>query len=168
MATHPISPPALPPSSSTAQIPTISLALPLPQLLPALRSALFTHGFLYLTDHGVPGHITSDLISILPALFSLSEDEKEAVALEKSPHFLGYSAVGAEQTAGKRDEREQFEFANELESEVWREGEEWRGLAGPNQVSGWLQRAVVFAVEISTACGDFDDPIFIPVARLFR
>jgi isopenicillin N synthase-like dioxygenase len=104
------------------------------ELLSDLRYALTSVGFLYISSHGIPETITSDLVDALPRLFSLSEQEKKEVALDKSPHFLGYSATGAEKTAGRTDAREQFEFATEL-TDDWREGQPLaEKLRGPNQV----------------------------------
>lgn len=96
-------------------IPILSLSTPKPQLLPALHQALTTTGFLYITNHGVPENVIADLVAILSALFALPESAKDAVALSNSPHFLGYSRLGAEVTAGRVDRREQYEFANELD-----------------------------------------------------
>jgi isopenicillin N synthase-like dioxygenase len=51
-----------------------------------------------------------------------------------SPHFLGYSSVGSEMTAGRTDAREQFEFATEL-APIWHPGLPlYEHLVGPNQV----------------------------------
>jgi isopenicillin N synthase-like dioxygenase len=56
------------------------------------------------------------------------------VALHNSPHFLGYSQIGSETTAGVQDQREQFEFATELPN-TWSEGKpRYELLKGPNQV----------------------------------
>jgi isopenicillin N synthase-like dioxygenase len=83
------------------------------QVLMELRHALLNIGFLYLVNHSVPASTVSDLLGILPPLFTLPEEAKQEVALVKSPAFLGYSSFGGETTAGKQDQREQFEFANE-------------------------------------------------------
>ncbi|KAI3331644.1 2OG-Fe(II) oxygenase superfamily protein [Xylariaceae sp. AK1471] len=127
-------------TTSFEAIPSIDLSLAndpstLPQLLQDLRHALVDVGFLYISNHGVHSPVISDLVSELPKLFSLGKDAKRAVALENSPHFLGYSGVGSENTAGRVDLREQFEFATELTA-TWREGEElplYERLRGPNQ-----------------------------------
>jgi isopenicillin N synthase-like dioxygenase len=103
-------------------------------LLSDLRHALTDVGFLYVFNHGISKTVISDLVDALPRLFSLSQQEKEEVALKKSPHFLGYSDTGAERTAGKTDAREQFEFATELLDE-WKKGQPLaERLKGPNQV----------------------------------
>uniref|UniRef100_A0A8H7TTI2 Fe2OG dioxygenase domain-containing protein n=1 Tax=Bionectria ochroleuca TaxID=29856 RepID=A0A8H7TTI2_BIOOC len=102
------------------------------QLLSDLRYALTEVGFLYIENHGVPTNLISDLKNALPRLFSISPESKAEVALENSPHFLGYSGDGAETTAGKSDRREQFEFATELDA-TWKEGLPLRErLRGPN------------------------------------
>ncbi|TGJ87496.1 hypothetical protein E0Z10_g1322 [Xylaria hypoxylon] len=125
-------------TTSFDAIPTIDLSLAnhpetLPQLLEDLRHAIVGVGFLYISNHGVPSPVISDLVSALPELFSLSEETKREVALENSPHFLGYSGVGSENTGGAVDLREQFEFATELAA-TWREGSPlYEHLRGPNQ-----------------------------------
>ncbi|KAJ9617204.1 hypothetical protein H2200_000925 [Cladophialophora chaetospira] len=99
-------------------IPTIDLSLASsphtrPTLLTSLRHALLNIGFLYISNHGISTSIIQDLLDTLPPLFSLSDEVKKSAALVHSPHFLGYSSFGHETTAGQRDQREQFEFANE-------------------------------------------------------
>jgi isopenicillin N synthase-like dioxygenase len=121
------------------EIPTIDLRLAddlttRPAVLDKLRHALTDVGFLYLSNHQVPSAVTEALTNSLPGLFGLSQEAKDEVALENSPHFLGYSAVGSEVTAGKTDAREQFEFATEL-APIWRPGLPlYERLVGPNQV----------------------------------
>ncbi|KAL1895412.1 hypothetical protein Sste5346_005218 [Sporothrix stenoceras] len=123
---------------SFSEIPTLDLAwandaVRRPQLLAQLRHALVDVGFLYVARHGVPEQVVDDMIKVLPALFSLADDEKEAMNLHNSPHFLGYSATGAETTAGQADRREQVEFATEL-SANWTPGQPvYERLRGPNQ-----------------------------------
>ncbi|KAI1126217.1 2OG-Fe(II) oxygenase superfamily protein [Nemania abortiva] len=131
-------------TTSFEAIPTIDLSLAndpntLPNVLQDLRHALVDVGFLYVSNHGVPSPVIADLVSALPGLFSLSEEAKRAVALENSPHFLGYSGVGSENTGGRVDLREQFGFATELPA-TWREGLPLcERLRGPNQ---WPNRDV--------------------------
>jgi isopenicillin N synthase-like dioxygenase len=104
------------------------------KLLTDLRHAVTNVGFLYVKNHGVSNIVVESLVNALPLLFSLSEQEKEYVALKKSPHFLGYSGTGSETTAGKIDQREQFEFATELVDD-WEQGQPLaERLKGPNQV----------------------------------
>ncbi|KAH7092021.1 2OG-Fe(II) oxygenase [Paraphoma chrysanthemicola] len=103
------------------------------ELLEDLRHAVTSIGFLYVSNHGVPTHVIQSLVVALPKLFALPEEEKTKVALENSPHFLGYSGTGSETTAGQIDKREQYEFATELQDD-WREGQPSADrLKGPNQ-----------------------------------
>jgi isopenicillin N synthase-like dioxygenase len=125
-------------ASNFQSIPVIDLLLTKPptrpQLLRQLRQALTEVGFLYISNHGVPQSVISDLQAVLPRLFDLDQGRKDAVALHHSPYFLGYSQVGSEKTAGREDRREQFEFATELE-ESWAAGRPlYERLRGPNQV----------------------------------
>ncbi|KAI2733740.1 hypothetical protein CBS147332_755 [Penicillium roqueforti] len=125
-------------TSNFKSIPVIDLSLansPLarPKLLQELHHALTCIGFLYITNHDVPQDVISDLKDALPKLFALDPAVKEEVALHNSPHFLGYSQVGSETTAGVADKREQFEFATEL-PDLWRAGLPlYERLKGPNQ-----------------------------------
>lgn len=116
--------------SEFTQIPILDLSLaPTPESLTSLRHILTDVGFLYISNHGVS---SSDLVTLLPALFDLPDHAKHDIALGKSPHFLGYSAAGTETTAGNVDQREQVEFATELAEVV--DGSLWDRLRGPNQV----------------------------------
>ncbi|PNY21248.1 2-oxoglutarate-dependent dioxygenase DIN11 [Tolypocladium capitatum] len=127
----------LSPTHSFTEIPRLDLSLASdaetePRLLRQLRYALTQVGFLYVENHGVPAGTISDVVDALPALFALPAEAKAEVALGNSPHFLGYSGVGSETTAGGPDRREQFEFANELTA-TWAEGMPLRDrLRGPN------------------------------------
>ncbi|KAF7547050.1 hypothetical protein G7046_g9131 [Stylonectria norvegica] len=125
-------------SHDFTHIPIIDLSLAedpstLPGLLSDLRTALTEVGFLYVSNHSVSPSVIERLVNILPRLFTLPEEAKKSIALENSPHFLGYSGAGAESTAGKADQREQVEFATELE-ETWKPGMPlYERLRGPNQ-----------------------------------
>ncbi|KPM43463.1 hypothetical protein AK830_g3118 [Neonectria ditissima] len=120
------------------QIPILDLSLSddpatLPDLLSRLKAALTEVGFLYIANHGVPPSVTADLVRLLPALFALPAEAKTAIALERSPHFLGYSGAGTETTAGGADHREQVELATELDARTPGAGPPCEGLRGPNQ-----------------------------------
>lgn len=143
-------------------IPTINLSLATdpstrPQVLQDIRHALLDVGFLYLSNHGIAESVIHDLVDLLPTLFALPDHVKDSVALAQSPHFLGYSKFGSETTARVQDQREQFEFANELPDRYGEGYEGGRGdgsgtlplytrLQGPNQ---WLQH--------TDGSGDDDD-----------
>ena len=84
------------------------------QLLTQLHDALFNVGFLYVKNHGIPESTFSALTSKLPSLFDLSAESKSKLSKLNSPHFLGYNGFAEETTLGKKDLREQFDFATEL------------------------------------------------------
>ncbi|KAI1137779.1 Clavaminate synthase-like protein [Hypoxylon sp. FL0543] len=125
-------------ATSFSEIPVIDLSLADDEstkslLLGSLRSALTEVGFLYVSNHGIPARVIDGLVNALPTLFDLDDKAKKSVALENSPHFLGYSGVGSENTGGKADRREQFEFATELTAS-WHPGAPlYERLRGPNQ-----------------------------------
>jgi isopenicillin N synthase-like dioxygenase len=83
-------------------------------LLHRLRDALFDVGFLYIKNHGVPESTISNLVDFLPPLFDLPNESKARISKLNSPHFLGYSGFAEETTLGKKDLREQFDFATDL------------------------------------------------------
>jgi isopenicillin N synthase-like dioxygenase len=127
------------PAQSFTEIPRLDLSLAQTdsknELLSQLRQALTDVGFLYIYGHGVPAEVIDRMVKALPRLFALPAETKHSIALEESPHFLGYSSAGSETTAGKVDLREQVEFATELIA-TWDEGEPlYERLRGPNQVS---------------------------------
>lgn len=108
--------------------------------LDQLREAVVNVGFLY-AKSDFPEHLVDELKALLPALFSIPESEKAQIELENSPHFLGYSAIGSEITAGKSDQREQFEFVSS-QDEMWQPGLPlYLRLTGPNQYPSSLPEA---------------------------
>jgi isopenicillin N synthase-like dioxygenase len=80
-----------------------------PVFVENLRDALVNVGFFYLRN----APISPDLQSVFTAksleLFQLPLDKKLEIEMVNSPHFLGYSKLGAEITALKQDHREQFD-----------------------------------------------------------
>ncbi|ODH29048.1 hypothetical protein ACO22_03824 [Paracoccidioides brasiliensis] len=126
------------PAYAFSEIPTIDLSLAespatKPELLEQLHHALVSVGFLYVSNHGVPNETIANLVDVLPHFFSLPDWAKEEIALHNSPHFLGYSSVGAETTGGKADRREQVEFATELNTTYAPGRHLYEKLRGPNQ-----------------------------------
>ena len=73
---------------------------------------------------------TKLLLSYVPKLFDLPQEKKDAIWMENSQHFLGYTRLGSELTKGKTDQREQFDFATEYECR-WKPGDpEYKKLHG--------------------------------------
>jgi isopenicillin N synthase-like dioxygenase len=148
--------------TSFTRIPVIDLALAddhrtRPTLLVDLHHAITEVGFLYISNHGVSADVTNSVKSILPRLFALSPTAKHQVALENSPHFLGYSGVGTETTDGAADSREQFEFGTELKA-TWQPGAPYsERLRGPNQVS--------YSAEVKQVTDSSKWPEELPEAR---
>uniref|UniRef100_A0A7S1B101 Fe2OG dioxygenase domain-containing protein n=1 Tax=Noctiluca scintillans TaxID=2966 RepID=A0A7S1B101_NOCSC len=71
-------------------------------------------GFFVLT--GMPQHVCSlndNLLTAARFFFELEEEEKERISYSRSPQFRGFMKLGKENTAGRRDEREQIEFGRE-------------------------------------------------------
>ncbi|KAF5012828.1 hypothetical protein FDECE_1117 [Fusarium decemcellulare] len=100
--------------------------------LQTLQHALFGIGFLYLINTEVAGTV-EEIYKMLPGLFALPNEKKEAVAMVKSPAFVGYTKLGAETTAGATDMREQFDFGT-VDEQVWKDGEpQWRRMEGPSE-----------------------------------
>ena|SRR5579871_4458513 len=139
-------------------------------LLNRLRDALFNVGFLYIKNHDVPESTISNLIDLLPPLFDLPNEIKVRMSKQNSPHFLGYSGFAEETTLGKKDLREQFDFATDLPV-VWQKepatGKStkhqrdftrlyWR-LRGPNQwppeekLPGFRKALTEFARSLNTS-----------------
>ncbi|ETS75195.1 hypothetical protein PFICI_13679 [Pestalotiopsis fici W106-1] len=130
-----------------------------------LRYALIEVGFLYVAHHGVPEAITERLVQALPTLFALPPEAKAAVALENSPHFLGYSAAGRESTAGRPDFREQVEFATELPDD-WRDGDPlYDRLRGPNQWPPGLPELRQIVTEYIQSLTTLSERFLMLVAR---
>ncbi|GLB44964.1 putative iron ascorbate-dependent oxidoreductase family protein [Lyophyllum shimeji] len=113
-----------------------------PEFIAQLRHALIHVGFLYLSNPPVDPKLIADLIDYIPKLFALPQEEKDRIRMVHSPHFLGYSRLGAELTKGRVDHREQFDIATPHETR-WREGEDvpeyWR-LWGPSQ---WPEESLI-------------------------
>lgn len=129
---------------TTAQdsIPIIDLQESKHVLLPQLRHAMTDIGFFYAKNIGLSQDVIKGLIHLLPDLFGISHNQKSQIELENSPHFLGYSAVGSETTAGKADNREQFEFASQPRNhEPGSSRPLYENLFGPNQYPTSLPEA---------------------------
>ncbi|NHQ84586.1 isopenicillin N synthase family oxygenase [Iodobacter sp. HSC-16F04] len=97
-----------------------------------LRLAARDYGFFYLRGHGLSLQYQQDMLLLAEQFFALSGAEKTAVAMVNSPHFRGYTRLGGELTAGRADQREQFDIMNEGLAALDPQPA-WRRLRGPNQ-----------------------------------
>ncbi|KIM75747.1 hypothetical protein PILCRDRAFT_827037 [Piloderma croceum F 1598] len=98
-----------------------------------LRHALINVGFLYLSNSPVAQRDIDALIDHIPRLFALPQEAKDKIRMANSPHFLGYSKLGAELTRGKTDHREQFDIATPHTCR-WKPGDpDYLKLWGPSQ-----------------------------------
>ncbi|KAJ5718849.1 Oxoglutarate/iron-dependent dioxygenase [Penicillium malachiteum] len=100
--------------------------------LSKLKEAIFTVGFLYLTNTGLED-LLQHTHERLPELFDLPTEVKEGCNMIHSPSFLGYTRLGAETTASRKDLREQFDFGTP-EMKEWNPNDPfWQRLEGSNQ-----------------------------------
>lgn len=93
--------------------------------------------FFYLANTPVPKSTIDSLISYIPRLFALPQEEKDRIAMRNNQSFLGYTRFGAEFTKGVTDLREQFDFASPYVSK-WAPGKpDYLRLWGPSQ-AWWI------------------------------
>ena len=116
-----------------------------PEFILQLRHALINVGFLYLANPPVDKSVVDSLLGYVPPLFALPQDEKDAIGMANSQHFLGYTRLGSELTKGAIDQREQFDFGTEFNCR-WKPGDpEYKKLHGEAQV-GTLKNNTYFSV----------------------
>ncbi|KAH0284922.1 Clavaminate synthase-like protein [Aureobasidium namibiae CBS 147.97] len=84
-----------------------------PQLLEELRHALMEVGFLYIKNTDISNDLLEKVKATGKAVFDIPGEEKLKIEMKNAPSFLGYSRLAAEITAGKIDQREQFDFSTE-------------------------------------------------------
>lgn len=132
-----------------------------PQLILELQSALINVGFLYLSNTPVEQSLVDRLISYIPRLFALPQNEKDKIRMSNSPHFLGYSRFGAEYTKGKVDQREQIDIATPLECR-WKPGDfDYLRLWGPSQwpdealLPGFKETMTEYLSQVETLANNF-------------
>ncbi|KAJ1817196.1 hypothetical protein LPJ60_004956 [Coemansia sp. RSA 2675] len=100
--------------------------------LAELQHALIHIGFFYVKGHGITSDFLDNLTKQTIGYFDLPLEDKLKTDKINSPTFLGYSIQGNEITKDKKDNREQFDFANELPA-TWTEGRHiHERLTGPN------------------------------------
>ena len=113
-----------------------------------LREVCHTVGFFYVAgiDHIVSPATRRDALAASARFFAMPQEKKNAMDNRNSPAFRGYVRLGAENTAGLPDLREQVEFGVEADASVDEkkgddEGDEkekeplppYARLRGPNQ-----------------------------------
>ena len=81
-----------------------------------LRDVCHTVGFFYVANHGITPKVTVDVLEASRAFFALPHDVKQGIANVNSPAFRGYVRLGAENTAGRPDWREQIEMGVEADA----------------------------------------------------
>ncbi|RWC33547.1 MAG: isopenicillin N synthase family oxygenase [Mesorhizobium sp.] len=80
-----------------------------------LREIASSIGFLYVSGHGIPEAVSSELIAAAKGLFDLSLPEKMKIYIGNSRNHRGYVPEGEEVFAGKTpDRKEAFDLAQDL------------------------------------------------------
>jgi isopenicillin N synthase-like dioxygenase len=99
-----------------------------------LRAACHGPGFCYIGGHGVPAAADAAILSAARDFFALPDAERHALAIANSPHFRGYTLLGAEVTKKARDWREAFDAGpEEPATKIAPADPVWLRLRGPNQ-----------------------------------
>jgi isopenicillin N synthase-like dioxygenase len=120
-------------TAAPLELPTVDLRARPRRLREGLRAAGHEVGFFYLTGHGVPPGLVTRVLEAARRLFALPQDEKDAIAMVRSPHFRGYTRLGGELTGGEVDWREQIDVGPERLPIGGLDKSDYRWLQGPNQ-----------------------------------
>ncbi len=100
----------------------------------ALLETCHDPGFFYLVGHGISADRNNEMIEVARRFFALPENERHRMAIANSPHFRGYTVLGDEVTAGRRDWRDQLDIGPEEPALTLGSGDPpWLRLRGPNQ-----------------------------------
>ncbi len=114
-------------------LPVVDLRHSSGQLRGSLREAAHEVGFFYLIGHDVPETLVRRVLDVARKLFALSQADKDAVAMVRSPHFRGYTRLGGVLTRGEVDWREQLDIGPERPSIGGPGKPDYLWLQGPNQ-----------------------------------
>jgi isopenicillin N synthase-like dioxygenase len=101
-----------------------------------LREVCHTVGFFYVAgiDAFVSPTTRRDALAAATRFFAMPQEKKDAMDYRNSPAFRGYVRLGAENTAGLPDLREQVEFGVEAETHPKAtDAPPYARLRGPNQ-----------------------------------
>jgi isopenicillin N synthase-like dioxygenase len=99
-----------------------------------LRETAYGVGFFYLRGHGASAAQTQAVLQASKDFFALTNEQKQAIHMARSPHFRGYTASGDEITRGERDWREQLDIgAERTPLNLGESSPAWTRLQGPNQ-----------------------------------
>ncbi|PVU87648.1 hypothetical protein BB560_006456, partial [Smittium megazygosporum] len=82
--------------------------------LEQLQNSIFHVGFFYVKNHGIPQQLFDRAKSLAEDFFDLPQEIKDKSDKIHSSSFLGYSKQGFEITKGKKDNREQYDYGEEL------------------------------------------------------
>jgi isopenicillin N synthase-like dioxygenase len=83
-----------------------------PQFMNALLDAVVNVGFFYLKNT-IPASIEDEMVQKSIELLNLPLQEKTKLEMANSKHFLGYTRLFDETTAGVADSREQFDVGGD-------------------------------------------------------
>ncbi|PVU88283.1 hypothetical protein BB561_005938 [Smittium simulii] len=89
--------------------------------LSQLQNSIFHVGFFYVKNHDIPQALFDKAKQLAEDFFDKPQEIKDKCDKIHSSSFLGYSKQGFEITKGKKDNREQYDFGDEL-NVVWEPG----------------------------------------------
>ncbi|MGL5443728.1 MAG: 2-oxoglutarate and iron-dependent oxygenase domain-containing protein, partial [[Mycobacterium] stephanolepidis] len=144
-----------------AELPVVDLSGDPDRLRAVLREVTHEVGFFYLTGHGVSPQLVDEVLTAARRLFALPVEDKDAIAMVRSPHFRGFTRLGGELTGGLTDWREQIDVRPERRATAHGRDLDYLWLQGPNQ---W-PRAVP---ELRVALGRWDAALAAVGRKLLR
>lgn len=115
------------------ELPVVDLSGDPDRLRAVLREVTHEVGFFYLTGHGVSPRLVDEVLSAARRLFALPAEDKDAIAMVRSPHFRGFTRLGGELTGGLTDWREQIDVGPERRAIAHGKDLDYLWLQGPNQ-----------------------------------
>jgi isopenicillin N synthase-like dioxygenase len=152
--------------------------------LAKLRHTVGTIGAFYLVGHGIEAAAVDEIFALTRGFFALPATDRRSIAMENSPHFRGYTALGNELTGGRPDWREEVDVGAERPVRDAPDGPPYWGLQGPNQwpaglpelrpaILAWIERLRSVAARLAGALAeslglarDFFDDAFEPDPHL--